>query len=170
MQGPIITPVPVRADAHRMIVAGIEVFQIDPTTKLATKLDLKSVFPGEGDAEDKKEETTPSTPSPNVKSEPIKPVNLQGVTAPIKETDGVKVDSTPVDVKDAVAEEIKPETTQKEDVKAEETAGTGEKTPATDTTSDKKEETTPEVETTGEKSDNNQNNSNGKNKNKNKNK
>jgi hypothetical protein len=80
MQGPIITPVPVtREDAYRMIVSGIDVYQIDPVTKNATKLDLKTVFPGEGEPE--KEEAPDTSASPNVNPAPVEPVNLQGVAA-----------------------------------------------------------------------------------------
>lgn len=188
MQGPIVTPIPVtRADAHKLIIAGIDVYQIDPVTKMATKLDLQSVFPGEGDPVKKEETVTPVTSTPNVSSEPVKPVNLQGVTAPIKEENGIKVDPTPVDPKTAEAEEIKPETKEtsgpvfatpeKAEAKAEETQTAAEAT--TEETDTKEETVTPDDANTAatEESSNsnnnnqqNQNNYNGKNKNKNKNK
>lgn len=191
MQGPIITPIPVtRADAHKLIVAGIDVYQIDPVTKMATKLDLQSVFPGEGDPVKKEETATSVTSTPNVSSEPVKPVTLQGVTTPIKEENGIKVDPTPVDPKTAEAEEIKPETKEtsgpvfatpdKTEAKAEETQAaaeaTTEETATADSEADEKEETaTPDADATATEENSNsnnnnqqnQNNYNGKNKNKN---
>ena len=84
MQGPIITPVQVtRQVAHQMIVAGLTVHQIDPKTKIATELNLQNVFPGEGDPVVPAKTEAPK-PTSGVDSKPIEPVDLKGVTAPIK--------------------------------------------------------------------------------------
>lgn len=116
MQGPIITPVQVtRQVAHQMIVAGLKVHQIDPKTKIATELNLQNVFPGEGDPVTPAKSETPK-PTSGVDSKPIEPVDLKGVTAPIKEENGIKVDHTPVDPKTAAPEPVKAEA---EEVKAE---------------------------------------------------
>ena len=82
MQGPIITPIPItREDAHNMIVAGIEVYQIDPKTKNATKLTLQTVYPGEGEPEDTTDKTSPINNGKlaEVTSDPIKPMKLSGI-------------------------------------------------------------------------------------------
>lgn len=45
IQGPIPNPVQItRAKAHSMIVAGIDVFEVDPKTKKTTKLTIQNVF------------------------------------------------------------------------------------------------------------------------------
>lgn len=117
MQGPIITPVQVtRQVAHQMIVAGLKVHQIDPKTKIATELNLQNVFPGEGDPVTPAKSETPK-PTSGVDSKPIEPVDLKGVTAPIKEENGIKVDHTPVDPKTAAPEPVKAEA--EEEVKTE---------------------------------------------------
>ena len=109
MQGPIITPVQVtRQVAHQMIVAGLTVHQIDPKTKIATELNLQNVFPGEGDPVVPAKTEAPK-PTSGVDSKPIEPVDLKGVTAPIKEANGIKVDPTPVDPKTAVPESVNAE-------------------------------------------------------------
>ena len=109
MQGPIITPVQVtRQVAHQMIVAGLTVQQIDPKTKIATELNLQNVFPGEGDPVVPAKTEAPK-PTSGVDSKPIEPVDLKGVTAPIKEANGIKVDPTPVDPKTAVPESVNAE-------------------------------------------------------------
>lgn len=105
MQGPIPNPIKVkRAVVHSMIVSGIKVFEYDPETKETTEITLGSLYNEEPAKEGKTDKSeSPATP------DPIQPVNLQGVTAPIKEENGINVDATPVDPKDSTPEEIKPE-------------------------------------------------------------
>lgn len=82
MQGPIITPIPItREDAHNMIVAGIEVYQIDPKTKNAIKLTLQTVYPGEGEPEGNTDKTPPINNGKlaEVTGDPIKPMKLSGI-------------------------------------------------------------------------------------------
>ena len=139
MQGPIITPVQVtRQVAHQMIVAGLTVHQIDPKTKIATELNLQNVFPGEGDPIAPAKTEAPK-PTSGVDSKPIEPVDLKGVTAPIKEANGIKVDPTPVDPKTAApesvnveSEESKTEDDQKSSDAEDKSAGSDETAEATD--------------------------------------
>lgn len=106
MRGPIITPVRVtRAMAYQLIIAGIDVYEIDKTTRNATRLTLQSVFPGEGDeatAREKARYTVKKAPA-------IKSVNLTD-KAPVEPTilSGVSIQQpeTPVQYK-AVAEDEK---------------------------------------------------------------
>lgn len=88
MQGPIITPIPVtREVAKAMVVAGIEVYEINRVTKEPRLLTLKNVYPGEGDCppvdEDPKGEEgeqKPQVPTSDVvQQEPVQPVEFKGV-------------------------------------------------------------------------------------------
>lgn len=88
MRGPIITPVRVtRATAHQLIISGIDVYEIDKTTRNATRLTLQSVFPGEGDEATARERAKYATKkAPAVKSTnltdkaPVEPTILSGVS------------------------------------------------------------------------------------------
>ena len=134
MQGPIITPVQVtRQVAHQMIVAGLKVHQIDPKTKIATELNLQNVFPGEGDPIAPAKTEAPK-PTSGVDSKPIEPVDLKGVTAPIKEANGIKVDpktAVPESV-NAESEEPKTEDDQKSSDTEDKSADSDETAEATD--------------------------------------
>ena len=104
MQGPIPNPIKVkRSVIHSMIVAGIKVFEYDPETQETTEITLGSLYNEDPAKEDSKKPEAPATP------DPIQPVNLQGVTAPIKEENGINAGTTPVDPKEDTPEEIKPE-------------------------------------------------------------
>lgn len=88
MQGPIITPLPVTREAAKaMVVAGIEVYEVDKATKKVRLLTLKNVYPGEGDCpsidenpDEEEGEQKPQVPTSGVvQQEPVQPVELKGV-------------------------------------------------------------------------------------------
>ena len=114
IQGPIPNPIKIsRGTAHSMIVAGIEVHEVDPKTKITKKLTVENVF-----------EDAPSAPVkepvPEKKpSDPVKPIELNGVKKDEK--------------KDEKANEVK----KAEPEKNEETPATTE-----GTSDEKKEEST----------------------------
>ncbi len=92
MQGPIVTPIPVTREAAKsMVVAGIEVFEVYKDrsgNKQVRLLTLKNVYPGEGEPpekpdHDKDGEQKPPVPTSGVaQQEPVKPVDLKGVSIP----------------------------------------------------------------------------------------
>lgn len=88
MQGPIITPLPVTREAAKaMVVAGIEVYEVDKATKKVRLLTLKNVYPGEGDCpsidenpDEEEGEQKPQVPTSGVaQQEPVQPVEFKGV-------------------------------------------------------------------------------------------
>lgn len=99
MQGPIITPIPItREVAKSMVVAGIEVFEVYKDRhgkKQVRLLTLENVYPGEGESEpvipSQEKDGVQKTKVPTsgvVQQEPVKPVDLKGVTITEEKSEG----------------------------------------------------------------------------------
>ena len=154
IQGPIVNPYPTtRSVAKAMIVSGIQVFEVKPDTKEVIELTLQNVFPGEGDSV-KTAPDLPASPKAGVTTDPVKPVDLKGVAAPVKEP--IKVDPEPVKVEDAKPEEISG-TEKKPELKEDPVAETTQETVSEEATKADESEKKDENQNKG-----NQNNNNGK--------
>ena len=110
IQGPIPNPIKIsRGTAHSMIVAGIEVHEVDPKTKITKKLTVENVF-----------EDAPSAPVkepvPEKKpSDPVKPIAFNGVKKEdkkeeVKNTEPEKDEETPATT-EGTSDEKKEEST-----------------------------------------------------------
>lgn len=113
IQGPIPNPIKItREKAHNMIVAGIDVYQVDEKTRETTKLTLHTVLGGEAPKAEVKPEVKTPVPAP-VKAE--KPVELTGVKVEeSKKEEAPKAEEKKEEVK---AEAAAPVVEKKEEVK-----------------------------------------------------
>ena len=101
--GPIPNPILItRAIANSMVVAGIDVYEVNPKTTETKKLTIYNVF----DSEPKKEGSVekPTTPDKSVDAkvkEPVKPVELTGVEKNESKEEDKKEESDVDETKDA---------------------------------------------------------------------
>lgn len=113
--GPIVNPIKVDvATCHSMILSGIDLYELDPATKMTIKLTASNLY------DDKKFEKLQGEAKVEDKAKVVKEVELPGVSAKTDKVEKEETSSVEEDVKKSDEEIPVAESNEAEEVKKEE--------------------------------------------------